>query len=242
MNALLKNFLIRTITTVFFVVPAWYCFLYKPPLVTTIGLIILAAWIIFVELPCLVSPWGWQFYALALFYICFPFYVMIGMNQHVFFRFYLMGAAFWIFLHDTGAYVVGTLFGTHKMAPDISAGKTWEGFIGGFLAVAVWNMYSIISMDYKSLFTAQALFFVGFSITFTSVATLGDLFESSLKRRAGVKDSGWILPGHGGVLDRLDSLLFVVPLLCFYIAYTTQLSFPMVSFFDVIKKIMFPRF
>lgn len=242
MNALLKNFLIRTITTVFFVVPAWYCFVYKPPLVTTIGLIIIAAWIIFVELPCLVSPRLWQFYALALLYICFPFYVMIGMNQHVFFRLYLMGAAFWVFLHDAGAYVVGTLFGRHKMAPDISAGKTWEGFMGGLLAVVAWNMYSVVTVYKSTFFSTRSLFFIGFSITFASVATLGDLFESWLKRRAGVKDSGWILPGHGGVLDRLDSLLFVMPLLCLYIVYIMQQSFPTISAFKIIKMIMIPKF
>ena len=107
---------------------------------------------------------------------------------------------------DVGAYVVGSLAGRRNIAPRISPGKTWEGTFGGFAAAAV------------AVLGIAALFGLGrpgaavFAVTIGPLAFAGDLLESWVKRRGGVKDSGTLFPGHGGMLDRIDSLLAVAPL------------------------------
>jgi phosphatidate cytidylyltransferase len=106
---------------------------------------------------------------------------------------------------DTAAYFTGRAFGKHKLAPAISPGKTWEGAIGGALAVAAYALLLPTPDGMgKGQLLAAALFLCILSV-------LGDLFESWIKRRAGVKDSSRLLPGHGGILDRIDSQLAVLP-------------------------------
>lgn len=119
---------------------------------------------------------------------------------------------------DSWAYVFGKLFGKHKLAPSISPGKTWEGFIGGTLMTAISGyVYCLLVLKPESShyyssnfhnFTLEKAALLGFLVSI--FGTLGDLFESSLKRKANVKDSGNIIPGHGGILDRYDALLFVI--------------------------------
>jgi phosphatidate cytidylyltransferase len=125
----------------------------------------------------------------------------------------LMSVA-WI--SDTAAYFAGRRFGRRKLAPTISPGKTWEGVGGAVLAVGAyavlwnlaWNAY--FPQVLKSMrFGAFAMLL--FLWVLTASGIYGDLFESALKRRAGVKDSGALLPGHGGVLDRIDVLTSVLP-------------------------------
>lgn len=104
---------------------------------------------------------------------------------------------------DTGAYFVGSMIGKHKLIPHISPGKTWEGLAGGVLG----SLLAALALSgLLKLTIAQA---VALGLVICAAAVLGDLCESLLKRAAGVKDSGGIIPGHGGVLDRLDSILFV---------------------------------
>ena len=107
---------------------------------------------------------------------------------------------------DVGAYVVGSLAGRRKIAPRISPGKTWEGTFGGFgaAALAVLGISALFGLGRPE--AAAAAILAG------PVAFAGDLVESWLKRRAAVKDSGTLFPGHGGMLDRIDSLLAVAPL------------------------------
>ena len=107
-----------------------------------------------------------------------------------------------VFATDTGAYFVGRAFGKRKMAPRISPGKTWEGFVGGIAAalIASWALSNLLSLDY----TFTRILVMGVSIAVIGVA--GDLGESWIKRLSGVKDSGGIIPGHGGIMDRLDAL------------------------------------
>lgn len=117
-----------------------------------------------------------------------------------------------VMMTDTGAYYVGRTIGRHKLAPRISPGKTVEGAIGGFLMAVVTG------------FLCRETFFREIPITHAItlgaaigvVGQIGDLAESMLKRGAGVKDSGRLLPGHGGMLDRVDSILFCAPLLYYY--------------------------
>lgn len=113
-----------------------------------------------------------------------------------------------IWMSDTAAYVFGSLFGKHKLAPNISPGKTWEGF----LCSCVFTVGLAIGLSYIPLFRQWAEIPVSWWIVFALIiqvfGLLGDLTESLFKRKAGVKDSGNIIPGHGGVLDRVDSILF----------------------------------
>jgi phosphatidate cytidylyltransferase len=112
-----------------------------------------------------------------------------------------------IWINDIGAYFFGSLLGKKLLAPAISPGKTWEGFISGLLinGIAGYVVFRITG-EYS------ALFWIILGIVISLGATAGDLFESKLKREARVKDSGNLIPGHGGILDRFDSLLFSAPL------------------------------
>ncbi|KIC64933.1 phosphatidate cytidylyltransferase [Chryseobacterium taiwanense] len=115
-----------------------------------------------------------------------------------------------IWSSDTFAYLTGKFFGKHKMAPKISPKKTWEGYIGGVVLTLV---LSYFIEQYHSDLRGNWMI-VGFLVA--AFAPLGDLVESQLKRNFGVKDSGNIIPGHGGVLDRLDSFLICVPVVYLY--------------------------
>jgi phosphatidate cytidylyltransferase len=123
-----------------------------------------------------------------------------------------------VWLADIGAYFAGKAFGRHKLAPAISPGKTWEGALGGLVltvAVAVLmlrlpqSQLNFFMVDAAVFGSARMLVWVACLVAFS---ILGDLFESLLKRQAGVKDSSHLLPGHGGVLDRIDAMLPVLPL------------------------------
>lgn len=117
-----------------------------------------------------------------------------------------------IWMNDTGAYLVGCSIGRHRLFPRISPKKSWEGFFGGVLfSVAVALTVSYFAPEIVDAFSTLQLVLVGVVVSVFS--TWGDLVESMFKRAANVKDSGKIMPGHGGILDRIDSLLFVGPAL-----------------------------
>lgn len=111
-----------------------------------------------------------------------------------------------VFADDTAAYFVGRAIGRHRLAPAISPGKTWEGFVGGTIAGVAVAFFALYEQDVVT--TGESLL-LGLAIVLA--ATLGDLFESAVKRDMGVKDSGRLLAGHGGVLDRIDAHLFAAP-------------------------------
>jgi phosphatidate cytidylyltransferase len=119
---------------------------------------------------------------------------------------FLLMAIVW--LGDTAAYYVGSRLGRHKMAPVISPKKSWEGAAAGFVtsiaAAAVWSVLRLEHLDLGLLAVAALT---------AAAAQVGDLVESMIKRGAGVKDSGHVLPGHGGILDRMDAMLFAAPVL-----------------------------
>lgn len=132
------------------------------------------------------------------------------------------GGIAWIFfvlvlvaLCDTGAYYAGTYLGKHKLCPKVSPGKTVEGFLGG-LALTVICGLGIKTYFFPELPLVMTLVFL---IAVSVVGPIGDLFESALKRTFGVKDSGSIIPGHGGILDRIDALLFVAPVAYLFKVY-----------------------
>jgi len=123
-----------------------------------------------------------------------------------------------IWATDTGAYYSGRTFGKHKLAPSVSPNKTWEGTIGGVVfAVAVAALFKTQLLPMLSWVDVSALALLG-----GVWGQLGDLLESAFKRAAGVKDSANILPGHGGILDRFDSVLFTAPAYYLYLSHMTS--------------------
>ena len=169
-------------------------------------LVAAAAAMIFVEWTRMVRGWGlgWQLAGFA--YALLPALALLWIRERALHDLMLL---LWVFIvtwsTDIGAYFAGRAIGGPKLAPMISPNKTWAGLIGGMIAAALLGGYwaKFTGLSPKLLWLAP-LFAVG--------AQAGDLFESGLKRRAGVKDSGTILPGHGGVMDRLDGLVVVASL------------------------------
>jgi len=169
-------------------------------------LVAAAAAMIFVEWTRMVRGWGvgWQLGGFA--YALVPALALLWIRERAPHDLMLL---LWVFIvtwsTDIGAYFAGRAIGGPKLAPTISPNKTWAGLIGGMIAAALLGGYwaNFTGLSPKLLWLAP-LFAIG--------AQGGDLFESGLKRRAGVKDSGTILPGHGGVMDRLDGLVVVASL------------------------------
>lgn len=130
-------------------------------------------------------------------------------------RDWLLYALFITFAADTGAFFIGKLLGRRKMAPEISPGKTWEGFIGGLAGAAGVSLGLTALLGLPMSIPCQ----IALGLLLGIVAPLGDLAESYMKRRANLKDSGVIVPGHGGILDRMDSLLVTLPVTFYVAAY-----------------------
>ncbi|WP_225047476.1 phosphatidate cytidylyltransferase [Lacticaseibacillus kribbianus] len=145
---------------------------------------------------------------LSLFYIGTGFHNLVAVRNDAGLD-TLLFAMIIVWLTDSGAYFVGRAFGKHKLWPAISPNKTWEGSVGG-------NVVALIFAAIYLQFFPQVYAFwpmMGIALFLSVIGSLGDLIESALKRYYGVKDSGKILPGHGGILDRFDSLLIVLPML-----------------------------
>ena len=144
-----------------------------------------------------------------------------GLNYY----YYLLPLSIFIFLwtNDTGAYCTGSLFGKHKLFPRISPAKSWEGSIGGgILVLIVASIMYYIESQGENLSGLNLIEWLGLGLVVVVFGTWGDLVESLLKRTLGIKDSGNILPGHGGILDRFDSSLMAIPASVVYL-YTLTL-------------------
>lgn len=141
-------------------------------------------------------------------YLAFKYDMVNNEYHHAF----LLALFVFIWVNDSFAYLAGSLFGKHRLFERISPKKSWEGFIGGAI-------FSIGAAVVYAQFYAQLPLWawIGFAIVMISVGTLGDLIESLIKRTLNVKDSGSVLPGHGGILDRIDSVIFSIPALFIYL-------------------------
>ena len=173
---------------------------------------------------------NWAYTMMSQLYIALPFSLLnvlaFRSNGYDIQYTYLMPLSVFVFLwiNDAGAYICGSLLGRHKLFPRVSPGKSWEGSIGGGLlvvvaAVLIW--YFTEQYDVNDL-RLTAYEWAGLGIVVVVFGTWGDLIESLFKRTRGIKDSGNILPGHGGMLDRFDSTLMAVPASVVYL-YTLTL-------------------
>ncbi len=175
---------------------------------------------------------NWAYTMLSQMYIALPFSLINALaftatpDGRVVFNTILPLSVFvFLWMNDTGAYCVGSLIGKHKLFPRVSPGKSWEGSIGGAVVVLL-VAYAIHYFLLDPEHTGQAILplaeWLGLSLTIVVFGTWGDLVESLFKRTLGVKDSGNILPGHGGMLDRFDSSLLAIPAAVVYL-YTLTL-------------------
>lgn len=169
------------------------------------GLVAVAAFLYFLGIVLGKQVVRWL--AVGLVYIYFPMFSVLWVIGH--FKIgalFVLGIFVFIASNDTFAYFTGKAFGGAKLAPRISPGKTWSGLIGGILGA------SLVGAVAAYFYSSHAIVIVLLAFAVGSLANVGDLFESGIKRYFGVKDTGASIPGHGGFLDRLDSVLFVAPL------------------------------
>jgi len=160
-------------------------------------------------------------FIITTFYLssAFVFLISIANFQHQFTPFLLLGVFILVWVNDTFAFIVGKNFGKQKLFPSISPKKTVEGFLGGLF-------FACIASYFIARFTETLNFthWLMLGIIVSVFGTLGDLIESKFKRQAKVKDSGVIMPGHGGLLDRLDSIIFAAPFVFLYLRFITYVS------------------
>jgi phosphatidate cytidylyltransferase len=171
-------------------------------------------------LPKLGTAANWSMALTFSFAVFVCFFAIVGLYQHS--PVYLLSVLVLVWIADIGAYFSGKAFGKRKLAPTISPGKSWEGAIGGGIAVLVIASISILATAgvpwLQDTFAVRLQARFGWAVTvlallvIVAASVIGDLFESQLKRRAAIKDSSNLLPGHGGVLDRIDALIPVLPL------------------------------
>lgn len=169
------------------------------------------------------NPW---MIALKSIWILVPWWLsLIVLRESVYGPWAVMFALMIVILADSGAYFSGRLWGKHKLAARVSPGKTWEGVLGGILisvvitsAYASWFMLSKSDGELHFSFD-NLLVVIIIVLVIAAISVLGDLNESMLKRYAGVKDSGSLLPGHGGILDRIDGLTFALPILAWILTW-----------------------
>ncbi|WP_439151988.1 phosphatidate cytidylyltransferase [Winogradskyella sp.] len=160
-------------------------------------------------------------YIITTFYLTsgFIFMLLIANYKNNFTPLLLLGGFILVWINDSAAYLVGKNFGKQKLFPSISPKKTVEGFLGGLFFACV-SSYFIAKYTETFGFTSWLILAIIVSV----LGTLGDLIESKFKRQAGVKDSGVIMPGHGGLLDRLDSLIFASPFIYLFLRIINYVS------------------
>ncbi|WP_339756740.1 phosphatidate cytidylyltransferase [uncultured Winogradskyella sp.] len=149
----------------------------------------------------------------------FVFMLLIANYKNNFTPLFLLGAFILVWVNDSAAYLVGKNFGKQKLFPSISPKKTVEGFLGGLFFACI-SSYFIAYYTETLGFTSWLVLAIIVSV----LGTLGDLIESKFKRQAGVKDSGVIMPGHGGLLDRLDSIIFAAPFIYLFLRILSYVS------------------
>jgi phosphatidate cytidylyltransferase len=154
----------------------------------------------------LIKPEQYKVFFFSLIYLALPFFLFLKLAETENKPIILLAPLILTWSNDTFAYLTGMLFGKHKFVPKISPKKTWEGVVGG---IVITMILAFFAGKYFEIFNRAEWIVLAFVVSVFAI--LGDLFESKLKRHYNVKDSGNIMPGHGGLLDRFDAFLFVIP-------------------------------
>lgn len=209
----MKEITKRGITSSILGLFTWITLDYMPPIVFFLFLCFVLLEVLIFEWPSFYKANPKLFWLTPL-YPILPFALMLALSIHpnpayqqlLFIMLVLVSS------HDSGSFMVGTAYGKHRLAPSISPSKTWEGFFGG-CAMALCVMYIVMLMRTQPHASWPML--IAITLITCILSTIGDLFESVLKRSAHIKDSGFILPGHGGFLDRFDGVMFAA--IIFYI-------------------------
>lgn len=200
-----NEFITRTLTTLVLFALLGLVTLYLPPIAFSL-LLILTALLVAREWLALCTKANIRFlWLLTPLYPFLPLAILAWLNNDTTYHPLIFPLLAITALHDIASYIVGKSCGKHLLLPAISPKKTYEGAVGGLGAVSV---LVLLSASYSHA-NYSLLAIAGISIAWSLCALVGDLFESFLKRKAEIKDSGNLLPGHGGILDRLDSILFV---------------------------------
>jgi phosphatidate cytidylyltransferase len=188
-------------------------------------LMVSAAWLILTRWRIEGSVRDWALVLASAFYVGWPlaFFLLLRGNQagpETAGFGWLLALFFMVWANDTFALLAGHYFGRHKLAPHVSPAKTWEGFAGGMLFTVIAALVFTVLLPAHTTIPLHVPLghAVVLGVLVAVACTIGDLAESLLKRDTGVKDSGTIVPGHGGILDRMDSLLFAVLVVFFYAA------------------------
>jgi phosphatidate cytidylyltransferase len=217
------NRFISTVAGVYlFIAMAGFCTgmtsatVFIPYLITILYLIIAE---LFTKAPNPINNWAYTM--LSQMYIALPFSTINVLafqttGNGAFNNLLPLSVFVFLWVNDTGAYCTGSLLGKHKLFPRVSPGKSWEGSIGGaVLVLIVAALIGWLTQEHEG--AMSVLVWMGLGLVIVVFGTLGDLVESLFKRTLGIKDSGRILPGHGGMLDRFDSSLMAIPAAVIYI-------------------------
>ena len=213
------EFFKRLITGIFLGLGFWGIYFYLPPLffslvlILILLLIIICEWTRFFPIDCIL------FWLLMLPYLIAPFLMLIDLNHNPLYHELVLILFILVFSFDTGSYITGNLLGKHHICRSISPKKTWEGMVGGYIFACLGFIFIVFEQKYQTSWSVIGLF----TLIVCTLSLLGDLFESWLKRRADLKDSGTFLPGHGGFLDRFDGILFAVFFFYFFRDYLLYL-------------------
>jgi len=206
-NLISHNSQLRAITAIFLIVGLWALFFYCPPIFFSITVLITMLLMLH-ELKSMLGL-SLQFLLLAPLYPIIPCIILIYFNTSPEYKILLHYLFMIVFTFDSASYLAGKMYGkfwtTKKIIPRISPGKSWEGACGGYLITTLLLLMMLVVQE-KQIVTWHICLLTAIICI---IAFAGDIFESYLKRSANIKDSGTILPGHGGLLDRFDAILFV---------------------------------
>lgn len=212
MGIVVTENILRFITSMILGGCFWIVFFYLPNVVFSYMLLGILAAILTLEWKNIFKLNNFWFWFIMPWYPILPFVMMIYMSNIPCYRVLIYYLFVIVFSFDSTAYIVGKLLGVKKIVPQISPGKTIEGCIGGFIGALI-TFY--IAVRYQNVTIAfHEMFIVTFIVC--CIAFAGDIFESFLKRQANIKDSGIILPGHGGFLDRFDAVIFAAYFFFFF--------------------------
>lgn len=204
MNIIFTENILRFITSMILGGCFWIVFFYLPNVAFSYMLLGILLSILFLEWNNIFRLNKFWFWFIMPWYPILPFAMMIYMSNISCYRTLIYYLFVIVFAFDSSAYIVGKLLGMHKIVPQISPGKTIEGCVGGFIGALIAFYMAILYQGATISF--HKVLIVTFLVC--CIAFVGDIFESFLKRQANIKDSGIILPGHGGFLDRFDAVIF----------------------------------